>query len=71
MPRLRQPNIMPFDDWRKRHAYLLWSMHRCLRLRTGTAHGNVVWDWDGVMTDLARYAYQTSVNRYRSYILRK
>lgn len=65
------PRELSFEAWQTRYAYLLWCIHRCLRMRTGDAHGTIVWDWDGIMHDLSVYAYRTSSNRYKSFVLLK
>ncbi len=73
VPRIRQagPKVLTFEAWQARYAYLIWCIHRAVRLRTGTAHGNLAWDWDRVMHDLERYAYRTSTNRHESFVLLK
>ena len=71
IPRVRQPGVVPFDRWCQRYAYLLNCITRCIWMRLGTAHGSLVFDWDGIHRDLVKYLYKTSANRYAKFDLLK
>lgn len=64
---------VPFPEWCTAHRHQLRRMVRFICSRHGgQVHGQVqgdgdlIWDWDGLESSLARYAYSTSANRRKA-----
>lgn len=62
---------LPFSAWHERHAYYLNCMAAFIRRRVEAAASTPDWDWDGLRASLARFAYRTSGNRRRRFVLLK
>jgi hypothetical protein len=67
-PRITQDGDLPFSRWCETYAYYLDCIMDCVRRRTASGSAYAV-DWAGVRASLERYAYATSSNRRKSYVL--
>jgi hypothetical protein len=57
-------DVLGLDEWAEAHQYHLRCLLNAFRRRWSN---DALVDWDGLESDLVRYAYWTSANRYLSY----
>lgn len=69
--RLTQPGELPFNTWRDEYAYFVDCMMACLRSRLQPSEPLMAWDWEGARRSLERHLYETSTNRYKTFVLLK
>lgn len=55
-----------FLEWCDVHHHQLRRMLRFMQNRLVQVESDLTWDWDGLESSLARYAYSTSENRRKA-----
>lgn len=67
VPKIGDTRDVPFNVWCEMHRHQLRRMVRYIRSRL--SHGEGVWslwDWEGLASSLAQFAYKTSANRHKA-----
>ena len=69
-PRITQPWLVPFREWRDRYAYFVDCIFGNIMtaLQYSLSSSGVAFDRKGMRTTLERYLYRTSHNRFKSFV---